>query len=190
MASLTYALPELRAAEQRLRALAASRGIIYKFADEGEVRSESDTVRIMGYRDAEYANYVKAFRAKYGMTRQPVSKYEWRPINAFGTSHHNFGAAFDALMMKGTLAQLGALAPAVGLVWGGTFARKDYPHFQLPITLNEAKARWLARGNLPGVAVGAPVAKQVGRADVGALVLVAVLGVILVASSRGGLRVW
>ena len=67
----------------------------------------------------------------------------------------------------------------MGLVWGGTFTRKDYPHFQLPITLNEAKARWLARGNVAG---GGPMPAPVVAA-------VVALGLLALVFSRG-LRVW
>lgn len=146
--------PQLAAAEDRLRALAAANGLAYSVNREesgGFVRSQADTAKYMAYRDAEWMAYAAAEK-KAG--RVPVNKYTWRPIAAFGSSYHNFGAAFDVTMVRGTYAALGALAARAGLVWGGTFpaARKDIFHFQLPISILEARARWLARGNAPGVA--------------------------------------
>lgn len=162
MASLAGVLPELAAAESKLRALAAARGIVYTVADFGGVRSEADTNRILKYRDDDYAVYVRQMKAA---GRAPVDKQTFRPIAPFGGSMHNFGAAFDAEMVKGTLEQLGALAPQAGLKWGGTFTtRKDYPHFELPIGLLEAKRRWLARGNQAGSVSGlGAVAVAVGN---------------------------
>lgn len=152
MASLAGVLPELAAAEMKLRTLAAERGIFYTIANFGGVRSEADTNRILKYRDDDYAVYVRQMQ-QAGKT--PADKQTFRPIAPFGGSMHNFGAAFDAEMVKGTLAQLGALAPQAGLKWGGTFTtRKDFPHFELPIGLLEAKRRWLARGNEPGSVAG------------------------------------
>ncbi len=181
------ALPELRAAEASLRELAARNGLVYAIADFGGVRSQADTTLAMKYRDNDYAVYLAQFRAKYGSTRAALDKYTWRPINVFGSSYHNFGAAFDALMVKGSLAQLGALAPSVGLKWGGNFiGRKDYPHFQLAISLNEAKARWLAAGNAPGVAANAALPGLSGPV---ALVVLGALGVAGAVFGRG-FRLW
>jgi hypothetical protein len=147
-------LPELVAAEEKLRALATAAGLAYTVNHEetgGYVRTQADTAAYMRYRDVEYANYVAALKRK-NPAAVPVSKYTWRPIAAFGSSWHNFGAAFDVTMVRGTYAALGALAAAAGLVWGGLFpaARKDIFHFQLPGSILDARAKWLARGNAPG----------------------------------------
>jgi hypothetical protein len=147
MTMLTHVQPALAAAEERLRAAATAHGLAYKLADWGGLRTEADTAQLMRYRDADYAVYVKRTRAA-GKT--PVDIRTFRPINAYGTSFHNFGAAFDVEMVKGTEAQLGALAPAAGLRWGGKFPRPDGPHFELPISILEAKAAWLKLGNAPG----------------------------------------
>jgi hypothetical protein len=183
MSLLTGVLPELVTAEQRLRALAQKKGIFYKLHEEelsgGFVRSQADTSRYLKFRDDDYAVYVRNLKAK-NPKAVPVEIHTWRPINAYGTSYHNFGAAFDVDMVKGTLEQLGALAPLAGLKWGGTFARKDAPHFQLPLTLLEAKARWLARGNAPGVARVATSA-----ATTAAVVLLLVGGLGLLARAHG-----
>src|SRR5205814_8666856 len=91
MISLAHALPELRTAEQKLKAWAAARGIVYVFADLGGVRTAADTADAMRYRDAEYQMYLRTL--KPGHT--PIAKETWRPIAPFGHSYHNYGAAFD-----------------------------------------------------------------------------------------------
>lgn len=60
-----------------------------------------------------------------------------------GTSPHNYGAAFDVAFLDARgrpswdeahpWAVLGPVAKRVGLVWGGTWAKKpDRPHLELP----------------------------------------------------------
>lgn len=158
-------LPALASRYAALERVAAAHGLAFQLAgwDGNTVRNEADTAKAMRFRDADYAVYLRSLRPG----KAPVPKLQWRAIAPFGTSYHNFGAAFDVAMVRGTLAQLGALAPAAGLVWGGA---GDAPHFRLPISLNEAKAQWVARGN------------EIGRARLqtaiqgGALVLVVLLG--------------
>lgn len=156
---LVGALPELQRADARLTALAGQQGITYTVADFGGVRSLSDTTRILEYRDTDYRAYVDALRARNPLA-VPQAKERWRPISAFGLSFHNYGAAFDvtvtgypvALGAAGALAVLQRLAPAAGLVSGVTFpTRRDPPHMQLPITLAEARRRFLALGGVAGV---------------------------------------
>lgn len=173
-ALLVGVLPELAARYAALGRIAASRGLAFKLAgwDGATVRSEADTAKAMRFRDADYAVYVRSLPPG----RAPMPKLQWRAIAPFGTSWHNFGAAFDVEMLRGTLAQLGALASAVGLKWGGA---NDAPHFQLPISLNEAKARWLARGNAIGVA------RVTTAVQVGAVVLVAIIGGLAATYGRG-----
>lgn len=142
--------PEFTERIENLRELAADEGIEFDTADFGGVRSEADTVKIMRYRDNDYAVYVKNMKRK---GKKPVSIGVFRPINKFGTSHHNFGFARDLKITRypssftkdRALQRLGALAPEAGLVWGGTFDRYDGPHFQMPITLAEARRRYEAR---------------------------------------------
>lgn len=143
---------ELTARLEILRGKALIEGIEFDTADFGGVRSEADTVRILKYRDDDYAVYVRNLkRAKPNAT--PVPKKTWRPINAWGTSLHNYGCARDLKVTRypasfsrsQALSRLGALAPSCGLQWGGKFSRVDPPHFQLPITLAEARRRYEAR---------------------------------------------
>lgn len=155
MASLAGVLPELVVAHDKLQTLWTARGHQpFSIADYGGIRSESDTTRIMKYRDDDYAVYVAECKRK-GIT--PRDKYTWRPIAPFGGSMHNYGAAFDAAVHDGSLSELGALAPQAGLRWGGTFVtRKDFPHFELPITVTAARDRWEALGNAAGEVTGLP----------------------------------
>jgi hypothetical protein len=160
MISLAYALPELQLAERALRAKASAIRIYYSFADLGQIRTQTDTTNALRYRDQDYAVYVASLGG-----RAPVPKETWRPIAQFGSSYHNYGAAFDVtidtapagMSKDAALAALGALAPSVGLRWGGTFPseRRDPPHFELAITLDEAHRRWAKAGNLPGQLGGA-----------------------------------
>lgn len=153
---LANALPELITAERELSRLAAERGIRYAIAPFGAVRSESDTTRILGYRETEYRIYAEKER-KAGRTPLPINT--WRPIAPFGNSHHNYGAAFD---VRPTLwpsdktfqwahDQLDAIVQSnrqLGLRIGDYF--NDEPHMELNITLEEARRRWLATGKRVG----------------------------------------
>lgn len=145
MTTLLGGLPELKTAEARLRALASARGLVYAFADYGGLRSESDTTKILEYRRVEYAAYRKRMESA---GKRPVSIDVYRPINEYGHSWHNYGAAFDVVMIRGSIEALGALAEAAGLRWGGHFARKDTPHFELPITLADARSRFASGGRV------------------------------------------
>lgn len=144
--------PQLTASIEKLQQLANAEGIEFTTADFGGVRTEADTVRILKYRDDDYAAYVRNLKATKPRAT-PVPKTTWRPINPFGTSMHNFGCARDLKIIRKpasfseaeALHRLGALAPICGLRWGGTFKRPDPPHMELPITLAEAKRRYEAR---------------------------------------------
>lgn len=160
MASLIGALPDLVRAEAALHAYAKSIGVDYAIADYGGVRSQSDTTRILGYRETDYAKYVSDL-AKSHPGQKPVSMQQFRPISSFGSSYHNYGAAFDVLITKyptgssasQALSALQSQAPYVGLRAGATFPNPDPPHFELPISLDDAKRLWQSAGNTtPGQA--------------------------------------
>jgi hypothetical protein len=144
--------PDFTACIEQLRTKALFEGIEFDVADFGGVRSEADTVRILRYRDDDYAVYVRNLK-RANPNATPVAKTTWRPINPFGSSMHNYGDARDLKITRypssftkwQALVRLGALAPSCGLRWGGTFRRKDYPHFEKAITLAEAKRRYEAR---------------------------------------------
>jgi hypothetical protein len=206
MSTLAGVLPELAQAELQLRARAAARGIGYAIADLGGVRSQRDTVNAMTYRDNDYAVYVAALKRK-NPNAVPIPKLEWRPIAPFGSSYHNFGAAFDVRIVArpvtvrtdaAAVEILGAIAPTVGLRWGGMFPkrRRDPAHFELAIPLAEAAARWTALGRKPGELPPdlGPTQIHGPRTPTGATELVTLggllfLGIVGALLSRG-LRTW
>lgn len=153
--SLDQALPELRAAEGRLRARAQQMGISYALAQYGGLRTQADTNQILNYRLAEYRSAVKT---NPRVALIPINT--WRPIAPFGRSMHNWGGAFDIVITGAppgwtkdrALAALGAIAPSVGLRWGGTFpkATLDPPHFELPLSVVETRSRYLQYTNGKG----------------------------------------
>lgn len=147
--ALADALPELQAAERRLRALATAELIGYRIAAYGGFRTASDTTRILAYRNADYRVYVERTKAA-GKT--PVSIDRFRPIAQYGRSFHDYGAAFDVEITQAppgkstaqALDRLGALGAKAGLVWGGLWGNPDRPHFQLPTGLVQVRDRWAA----------------------------------------------
>jgi hypothetical protein len=178
--------PALIVGEAKLAQLAAARGWAYTINGEeggGYVRTPSDTAAYLTYRADEYATWSAAWkRAHPG--KAPVSIYQWRPIAPFGGSMHNYGAAFDITPVRGSYEDIASLAPQAGLRSGlsASFVaarRVDPPHYELPISLLEAKARWLAMGKLAGVR-SLPTATTAV-----ALLAVVVLGGAAVAIARG-----
>ena len=151
--AIAQALPPLIAAERKLSDAAAAWGIVYAInaAEYGAIRSPVDTTKAMTARDREYPAYVAG-----GGT---LAKETWRKIAPFGQSYHNYGAAFDvvivqhlpAMTVAQSLAALGKLAPAFGLKWGGTF--NDPAHFELAIPLSVARKEWETLGNTPGFSI-------------------------------------
>lgn len=154
---MTYTLagedPELTANIEALRALAVLDGIQFDTADFGGVRTAADTERILKYRDDDYKVYVAGL-AKAHPERSATPIEIWRPIAPFGSSMHNYGCARDVKIIKRpdsfseaeAFRRLGEHAGECGLKWGGMFVTKvDPPHFQLKITLGEARARWQKR---------------------------------------------
>ena len=156
-AALARTLPELRQAELKLRGYAAKEGIVYEIAPFGAFRTESDTAKILKYRDDDYAVYVRNMQAQ-GKGAQIVAKEKWRRIAPYGRSFHDYGAAFDVQVMqmpsgmtlRQALVHLGALAGLCGLRWGGSF--DDPVHFELDIGITDAADRWDAFTNPPDVA--------------------------------------
>lgn len=140
--------PELTAAIEKLAKLAAAEGIEFTTADFGGVRTEADTVKIMKYRDDDYAVYVRNLK-RDRPNATPLAKNVWRKIAPFGSSYHNYGCARDlkptnwppSFTESKALERLRALAPKVGL----KTITNDPPHVQLPITLAAARKRWEAR---------------------------------------------
>ena len=152
--SIAGALPALIAGYNQLQARANAMGISFEIADFGGIRTEADTILILSYRAADYAAAVIQDPSVYSI---PINT--WRPIRPYGSSMHNYGAAFDVkitgtpagLSSDDALQQLKMLAPACGLQ---STVPNDPPHFELPITLDDAKMQWSALGNAaPGITV-------------------------------------
>lgn len=147
MSTLAGLLPETAAAYAQLAAYASKYlGADIAVADYGGIRTQADTTRILKYRQDDFAAAVNA-----GQIRADTTLQAFRPINAFGTSYHNYGAAFDITIngeqvdqSPAAIQALGTFAPSVGLRWGGTFRNPDRPHFELAIPLKEAQSRYLA----------------------------------------------
>jgi hypothetical protein len=168
--SLDGALPQLLAGLDRLRARASALGISFDIADFGGIRTQADTVLIMAYRAADYAAAVVADPS---VSAIPINT--WRPIAPFGSSMHNYGAAFDVEItdapgsFDSALQQLKAAAPSCGL---RSTVPNDPPHFELPISLDEARAQWQALGNIPGSISAPDIAAASSIAVVLAVILV------------------
>jgi hypothetical protein len=153
MTSLAGVLPETAQAYNALDAFARSNGITIGVADFGGVRTQSDTTKILGYRQDDYAAALRAGQISADTTLQA-----FRPIAPFGSSYHNYGAAFDVhiiarpsgLTEYNALQRLGAYAPSIGLRWGGTFPNPDTPHFELAIPLADAKQRYTSYASSGG----------------------------------------
>lgn len=183
-------LPEMQRAEKSLRTKAAAIGVTYAPAPFGVLRTLADTTKILGYRDNDYAVYVRALKAS-NPGKAPIPKEQWRPIAPFGKSYHNYGAAVDLTItgrpngwtVQRALAELGKIAPTCGLRWGGTFATKnDPPHFELAIPLSEAKRLYDARNK--GAVAAAPTAGSTPPKS--AVVLFLIAGAALLLLSRIG----
>lgn len=157
---LANALPELRAAYDKLASIVAPLGITFHVAAFGGTRTEADTLLILGYRRADYE---AAILRDPDVASVPIET--WRPIAPYGSSFHNYGAAFDvvidsdaelessayATMQDDGKATLGYYASQCGLRWGGNFPqdRLDPSHFELDISLAAAKLRWSQSPHLP-----------------------------------------
>ncbi len=136
-AALTGCLPELGAAWDALTQAAAAAGGTFTLNDYGGVRTQADTTQILGYRQTDYEAAVAS-----GAIPPDTTLQQFRPIAPWGHSYHDFGAAFDVTAHGITQAALGALAPSCGLRWGGTWSTPDPAHFELDISLAEARAKW------------------------------------------------
>ena len=162
--ALAHHLPEFRARELKLRGLAAVEGLQYGVADFGGLRTEADTAQALHYRDMDYAAYVARAKAA-GRVPLPITG-AWddgkpRPIQPFGLSFHNFGAAADivptvvpaGMTFSSAQNRLGTLAGKAGLVWGGLWSGNSYDprHVQLATGLAQVRDMWnqYQSGTLP-----------------------------------------
>jgi soluble lytic murein transglycosylase-like protein len=144
--SLVGARAELLDAIAQLRVLVATDhpGLEWAIADYGGLRSEEETKLILKYRDADWAAAIDADPSLASST----TKEAWRPIAPFGSSLHNYGAAFDVVITATPVGMTSAqalsivkgYAASVHLIDGRTFTDPDPPHFELPGGLAAARA--------------------------------------------------
>lgn len=147
MATPSGALPDTQAAYAAMVQYLANSGIGATLADYGGVRTQADTNTILTDRQNDYNADVAAGRVSPDTTLQ-----RYRPISPYGSSFHNYGAAFDlaitsrpaGMSYDDALAFAGAHAPVLGLRWGGHFTNPDPPHFELAIPLSQARAKYAA----------------------------------------------
>jgi hypothetical protein len=145
------ALPELESAWDATVSDAAAEGIQLTIADFGGFRTANDTALILSYKQADYDAYAAAARAA-GRTPVPITG-PWddgspRPIAPYGQSWHDYGAARDAdivsfpssMTLEDAIVRVDAIATANGLDTGAAYS--DPLHLQLPVSLDEARARW------------------------------------------------
>lgn len=145
MSTLNGLLPETVAAYNALDQFARSQGIGIALADFGGLRTQADTTKILQYRQDDFDAALAS-----GSIRPDTTLNQFRPIAPFGSSYHNYGAAFDIVIQSRpssmsagqALGVLASYAPSIGLRWGGTFRNPDPPHFELAITLADAQARY------------------------------------------------
>jgi hypothetical protein len=145
MTSLLGTLPTTRAAYTQLQQYALTQGITIGVADYGGLRTQGDTATILTDRVNDFNAEVAA-----GEISADTTLDAFRPIAPFGSSFHNYGAAFDVAIlstpagMSGDRAcqVLGAYAPSIGLRWGGTFSNPDPVHFELAVALSAARTMW------------------------------------------------
>lgn len=159
-----------------LLAGAGTETVEFTTADYGGVRTEEDTAKILRYREAEYALYLKRCAAKEpAEIPKPIN--EWRKIAPFGKSHHNWGCARDNRPLKyrgqwvvdpndyskitdpkgfqaahdrlDTICESDPELKRV-LKIGDYF--NDEPHVELRISLDDARHRYIARLNPPAPA--------------------------------------
>jgi hypothetical protein len=158
---LANVLPLLRDRELALRSAAAAKGIEYDFPDYAGLRTPADTVQLIRWRDEAVTiarRDAEAKRKAQGGTAVQIklagdvaatrAYYRVSPADA---SFHGVGSAFDIRIRKvppgmttdQAYKALGAIAPSIGLRWGGTFSAPADPfHFELAKSRDDAAILW------------------------------------------------
>lgn len=199
LAQLDNALPELRAAELKLRAIAAAKGIEYDLPDYAGLRTPADTAQLIKWRNDAVAQARKTAEAKrraQGGTAVQIkdagdvaASRAYYCVSPFEYGFHGIGGAFDIKIRKTpagmsattALSYLGSFASSCGLRWGGTF--RDNPstaikeasdpyHFELAQARNDVVTKWAAYAKTN------VVAKNIGGG--GGVVPVILVGALLV----------
>jgi hypothetical protein len=143
-ASLVGAQPALLDGLQQLRAKLLERKITFYVADFGGLRTQAQTDQIMRYRASDWAVAIR--NDPKLPTRTTIEK--WRRIAPWGSSMHNYGAAFDIVIdtVPPGVTKAAALLVARQLAGscGLTTISDDPPHFELPGGLAMQKVRYYA----------------------------------------------
>jgi D-alanyl-D-alanine carboxypeptidase len=156
--------------------LEQAEGISLGIADYGGFRSLADLEEILADRSAEFEAAVNAGEIPAG-----TDINAWRPIAPYGHSFHNFGAAFDVRVKPGgapagmsdeqAFAVAGQYAPQFGLRWGGAFPDPDDDHFELAVSLSQARSMFASEYGSMATVVAANVqqfdSSGLGADDVG-----------------------
>ena len=112
----------------------AATGIGYRVTQTKRTAAEQEAYYAQGRRVLEITNNL---RDKAGLA--PIIENENKIVTHTIHSKHLEGKAFDiAMMQDGKIAwsnylfdKAGPIGEAVGLEWGGSWVKKDRPHFQL-----------------------------------------------------------
>jgi peptidoglycan L-alanyl-D-glutamate endopeptidase CwlK len=131
-------IPHIQLSLQRLEPLHSAvrtrgRALITACAEAGLAILITQGLRSWKEQDALY---------RKGRTVPPIGEKYWVTMAKGGQSYHNFGLAFDIVVLNALgkadwnskhpgWAAAGELGATLGLEWGGTWKkRKDLPHFQ------------------------------------------------------------
>lgn len=125
--------------------LEQAEGISLGIAEYGGFRTLTDLEDILADRSREFDDAVSA-----GEIPASTDINAWRPIAPYGHSYHNYGAAFDVRVKAGgapagmsdeqAFSVAGQYATQFGLRWGGTFPDPDTDHFELAVSLSQARS--------------------------------------------------
>jgi hypothetical protein len=156
--------------------LEQAEGISLGIAEYGGFRTLTDLGDILADRSAEFEAAVNAGEISAG-----TDLNAWRPIAPYGHSFHNYGAAFDVRVKAGgappgmsdaqAFAVAGQYAGQLGLRWGGHFPDPDVDHFELDVSLSQARAMFASEYGTMATVVAANVqhfdSSGLGADDVG-----------------------
>lgn len=159
-----YVLAETDNAFLQLQSTLESQfGISIGIAEYGGFRVLEDLETILAYRSSEFEAAVAAGEISAG-----TDINAWRPIAPYGHSFHNYGAAFDIRVKPGggngytdeqVFSIAGRFAPSLGLRWGGNFPNPDTDHFELDVSLAQARAMFASEFSSMAATVAGDVAQ-------------------------------
>lgn len=159
----SYVLQETVTAFLELQStLEQAEGISLGIAEYGGFRSLEDLREILAIRSREFEAAVNAGDVSAG-----TDINAWRPIAPYGHSFHNYGAAFDVRVKPGgapagmsdeqAFAVAGQYATQLGLRWGGHFPDPDTDHFELAVSLSQARSMFASEYGSMATVVAANV---------------------------------